>query len=73
MIDKVRNLLSGRIISITSASANNEASYKESRPGFDEFDHPTFMEDEEVRLLYKEKLKEGNQQFRRGQHPRAIE
>ena len=56
MIDQVGNLSSGLIISIISASANNELSYKERHPGFDEFNHPTSMEDEEVQLLYTEQL-----------------
>ena len=46
----------GRITSIISASANNELAYKESHEGFEDFDHPTSLSEEELRVLYKEQL-----------------
>jgi len=42
----------GRIVSIISASANNDVSHRENHAGFDEFDHPARFNDEEINLLY---------------------
>ena len=46
----------GRIISIISASANNELAYKESHIGFDDLDHRASLSREETQALYKEQL-----------------
>ena len=45
----------GRIISIISASANNDVAYKDNHEGFDVYDHPTQLDDNEISLLYPRK------------------
>ena len=44
----------GRIISIISASANNDVSHRDNHPGFEDFEHPTTFNDDEIKLLYDE-------------------
>ncbi len=47
----------GRIISIISASANNEVSHRENHQGFKCFDRPIQFEKREMKILYtKEKV-----------------
>ena len=41
-----------RIISIISASANNDVWYKDNHNGFDVFDHPTQLDHDEIKILY---------------------
>ncbi len=44
----------GRIISIISASTNNDLSHREKHPGFKRFDHPIQFEKHELEVLYTE-------------------
>ena len=50
-IDKI--MQGGQIVSIVSASANNEIAYKERHLGFDEYNHPCQMDWEELTLAFK--------------------
>ena len=42
----------GRIISVISASANNDVSHRDNHPGFEDFDHFTKFNEDEIKLLY---------------------
>ncbi len=44
----------GRIVSIISASANNDVSHREYHQGFERFDHPISFEKHELEILYTE-------------------
>ncbi len=45
----------GRIISIISASANNDVSHRENHGGFRDFVHPNHFEKREMEMLYTDK------------------
>ena len=42
------------IVSIVSASANNEVAYIERHLGFDEYNHPCKMDLDEIKLAFDE-------------------
>ena len=44
----------GHIVSIISASANNEVAYIERHSGFEEYNHPCKMDFDEIKLAFEE-------------------